>query len=129
MDEETGREKNVVLIGKDTKIPAKTERSFSTVSDGQTGVEIVVTESSYPETDPNSKYVTKIWEGCLELNPPYGKKGRIINVTFSYDENQMMHCKFLDTESVHKNEVEVSLSMAQSATGAVGHNIAKLSVK
>ena len=119
---------NNILIEKGTEIPKKVTKYFYTISDNQEKVECRVTESPYAETDPYSEHVTEIWKGDLMLNPPYGPKGRKIDVTFSYDENQTMHCEFLDTE-FPSNKKEVHLSMAQSATGDVGHDIAKLTVE
>ena len=120
---------NNILIEKGTEIPKEVTEYFTTSSDGQRQIRCRITESPYAETDPNSKYVTEIWNGVLKLNPPYGPKGRRMGVIFSYDENQTMHCRFLDTESASKNEMEVSLSMTRSATDGVGYNIAKLTVE
>ena len=43
-------------------------------------------------------FVNKTWEGDLEL-PPGRPAGQKIQVTFAYDENQVMKCSFLDVES------------------------------
>ena len=64
-----------------------------------------MTESHSAETDRN--FVNVIWEGALEL--PAGRdKGQKIEVTFSYDKNQVMYCSFLDVESNKKTEIDLN---------------------
>ena len=52
------------------------------------------------------------WEGDLEL-PPNRPKGRQINITYSYDENQIMQCTFVDVESGNKIEKTMSLGISE----------------
>ena len=65
---------NNILIEKGTEIPKEVTRDFYTTSDNQEEVLCRVTESPYAETNPDSEHVTKIWEGYLMLNPPYGPR-------------------------------------------------------
>ena len=107
-DEERQQEKlyNSVLIKKGEKIPCSVTNSFFTRHDGQEGVDCKLTESTAPETDP--RFVKIIWEGALEL--PAGRPaGQEIKVTFSYDENQMMKCSFVDAATGRKTEVDLSM--------------------
>lgn len=101
---------NTILIHKGDKIPCSVTESFYTVQDGQRSVNCQLTESTAPETDP--RFVKLIWQGELEL--PEGRpEGQEIKVKFSYDENQIMRCSFVDVETGRKTEID--LSMASSS--------------
>lgn len=101
---------NSVIIEKNRKIPCSVMEPYYTLSDDQTGVDISVTESRAPEKDPT--FVKVIQKG--ELNLPDGRPaGQEINVTYSFDENQIMHCKFLDAAS--GREEVFALSMTQKS--------------
>ncbi|PHR93137.1 MAG: hypothetical protein COA69_04085 [Robiginitomaculum sp.] len=98
---------NSIIIEKGEKIPCIKEESFFTLADGQTAVNCVVTESNTNETDP--KFVKIIWEGDLEL-PANRPANQEIIVRFSYDQNQVMKCSFIDVETNKKTEVDLSMS-------------------
>jgi molecular chaperone DnaK len=100
---------NSILIRKGNKIPCSVTSSFYTVYDGQDGVRCQVTESTSAETDP--RFVKIIWEGDLDL-PPDRPANQEIQVTFSYDENQIMKCSFVDV--LTKNETKIDLSLTAS---------------
>lgn len=103
---------NSVLIHKGDKIPCSTTESFFTVRDGQTSVNCQLTESTAPESDP--RFVKIIWEGDLQL--PEGRpEGQEIQVTFSYDDNQMMKCSFVDVATKRKSEVDLSMISSEPA--------------
>lgn len=103
-------EQNSILIRKGEKIPCSVTESFYTMSDNQTAVKCVVTESTSPETDP--RFVKVIWEGELKL--PEGRpEGQEVQVTFGYDDSQIMFCSFKDVES--GNELPVDISMSGSS--------------
>ena len=114
---------NSVLITKGSKIPCSVTESFLTIADGQEAVECIVTESSAPETDP--RFVKQIWKGELAL--PGGRPAdQEVRVTFSYDANQIMKCKFLDVSSGRENVVDLSMS---SSTEAGANKIDKFLVE
>lgn len=104
---------NTILIHKGEKIPCSITESFFTVHDGQESVNCQLTESTAPETDP--RFVKMVWEGDLEL-PPGRPGGQEIRVTFSYDENQMMRCSFVDVATGRKTEVDLSMASSQDVT-------------
>jgi molecular chaperone DnaK len=86
-------------------------------------VNLRVTESRSPERDPT--FVKILKEGNLNL--PSGREaGQEIKVTFSFDENQVMHCKFVDVAS--GREQVFGISAAQSE-GAVDSDIDKFTVE
>lgn len=96
------------IIPKNTPIPCSVTRSYYTVSEGQTQVRCDVTQSSTRESDPD--FVRIIWEG--ELGPlPDGREPNCeVQVTFAYDENQIMRCSFEDVESGITQEVEIGIT-------------------
>lgn len=100
---------NSILIYKGDKIPTSVTKSFYTVGDGQTSVHCQLTESTAPESDP--RFVKIVWQGELEL-PPGRPAGQEIQVTYAYDENQIMSCSFEDVSTSKK--IEIDLSMADS---------------
>ena len=100
------REKYVdVLIKKNEKLPCSvTERSY-TIADNQTKVSCSVTQANDPTDDP--KWVQVVWDGELEL--PSGRTaGQAIDVTYSYDENSVMHASFVDVATGNKKETTLS---------------------
>jgi len=101
--------KNSIIIRKGEKIPCSVTESFYTVYDGQEGVDCQVTESTAAETDP--RFVKEIWKGELKL-PPGRPAEQEIKVTFSYDDNQIMKCSFVDVST--GRETNIDLSMAAS---------------
>ena len=101
---------NTVIIKKGTKIPASVTELFYTIAYNQREVNCRVTESKNAETDP--RLVKIIWEGELEL-PPRRLRNKKIQVTYSFDDNQIMHCSFLDVAS--GNETTIDLSPVASA--------------
>lgn len=98
---------NSILISKGDKIPCSVTKSFYTRYEGQTNVKCQLTESTSPETDP--RFVKIVWEGDLNL-PPNRPSDQEIRVTYSYDENQIMKCSFVDVATSRKKDVELSMS-------------------
>jgi len=106
IDEETGRRviENRIILKKNTPLPCESIQTFYTVSDGQAKVEVIITQGE----DTAVEYVNKIATHKLKL-PPGRPAGRPIKVTYSYDVNQRMQCKFEDVESNAVLEVDLSL--------------------
>jgi len=101
----------VVLIKKNEKTPCTATQSLYTVYANQTGVSCKVTQANDPTDDP--KWVQIVWDGNLEL--PSGRPaGQELKVTYSYDENSVMHASFLDVAS--GKETETSLSSLEPST-------------
>jgi molecular chaperone DnaK len=106
------RIENTVLIKRLEKIPCNVTQTFYTVSDGQIAVSCELTESLNPETD--QQFVKIIWKGNLEL-PPNRPQGQPIDITYSYDANQMMRCSFVDRTSGRRTDVEIKLASVESS--------------
>jgi len=102
---ESGRLENVILIPCNSTVPCEVTKSFYTIRDGQVGVDCTVTEASDNSVvDP--EFVASKYAHALDL-PPGRPAGREIRVTYSYDRNKVMRCKFLDVESGRRHEVQV----------------------
>ena len=97
---------NSIVINKGEKLPCKTTESYYTVYEGQTSIACKITESKSAETNP--KFVKEIWTGSLDL-PANRPAQQEIQITYSYDENQMMRASFKDMAS--GKETSISLSM------------------
>jgi molecular chaperone DnaK len=98
---------NSILIKKGQTIPCKVTESFYTVADGQTSLNCTITESKAPETDP--RFVKIVHEEDLEL--PAGRpQGQEIEITYSYDVNQIIQASFKDVESQIQKTIEISMS-------------------
>mgnify|MGYP001034152076 CR=1 FL=1 len=106
IDEQTGRRviENRIILKKNTPLPCESTQTFYTVSDGQAKLEVTITQGE----DTAVEYVNKIATHRFKL-PPGRPAGRPIKVTYSYDVNQRMQCKFEDVESNAVLEVDLSL--------------------
>ena len=105
-------DRNSVLIGRDTAIPCQVTKTFYTVYDNQVGVNLSVTESPRHMEDPN--FVKTIWTGELDL--PEGRpSNQPIEVTFGFDDSQMMHCSFKDVNSGETEKVDLRRGTGDSS--------------
>ena len=99
---------NSILIKKGESIPCSVTQTFFTAGDNQRAIDIKITESKSEETDP--KFVKIIHEEEMLL--PEGRpRGQEIEVTYAYDENQVMKAYFKDVAT--GQSTEISLSMVQ----------------
>jgi len=106
IDKETGRRviANRIILRKNTPLPCEASQMFYTMTEGQTTVEVTITQGE----DTTPEYVNKIATHKFEL-PPNRPAQCPIKVTYSYDVNQRMHCKFEDIESGKVLEVDLCL--------------------
>ena len=106
VDKETGRRiiENRIILKKNTPLPCESTQMFYTMSEGQTEVEVTVTQGE----DAAVEYVNKIATHKFKL-PPDRPARCPIKVTYSYDVNQRMHCKFQDIGSGRVLEVDFCL--------------------
>jgi molecular chaperone DnaK len=107
IDKETGKRvvANRIILKKNTPLPCEATQMFYTMKEGQTELEVVITQGE----DIDMRYVNKIATHKLKL--PEDRPSQCpIKVTYSYDLNQRMHCKFHDVESGNALEVDLSLS-------------------
>jgi len=98
---------NSILIRKGEKIPCEVKEVFFTSHDGQESIKCSVTESKAAESDP--RFVKIVHEEKLAL-PPGRPEGQEIEVTYSYDINQMIKASFKDVASGKETEISISVS-------------------
>jgi len=106
IDKETGRRviENRIILKKNTPLPCESSEMFYTISEGQREIEVTITQGE----DTAVEYINKIATHKFKL--PMNRPARCpIKVTYSYDVNQRMHCKFEDLESGRVLEVNFSL--------------------
>jgi molecular chaperone DnaK len=123
IDKETGRRvvQNRIILKKNTPLPCEVSQTFYTVSQGQKRVEVTITQGE----DADPAYVNRIATHSLEL-PPDRPAERPIQVTYSYDLNQRMHCAFKDVESGRLLELDFSLDENDPAADETAEQAAKL---
>jgi molecular chaperone DnaK len=123
IDKETGRRvvQNRIILKKNTPLPCEISQTFYTVSQGQKRVEVTITQGE--DNDP--AYVNRIATHSLEL-PPDRPAERPIQVTYSYDLNQRMHCAFQDVESGRLLELDIALDENDPTADETAEQAAKL---
>jgi molecular chaperone DnaK len=84
------REYNVVVIPKNTTLPAKKSETLNTLYDDQTRLRVQVTEGE----DEDLEYVAILGESTLEI-PAY-PKGAPMEITYSYDLDGIVHVEVKD---------------------------------
>ena len=100
---------NSTLIYKGDKIPTSYTSTYYILQNLQETVRIQITESIVPEE--NIDFVRIIWEGDLELsNPKEVLAGDPIEVTYSYDSNQVMQCEFIEKRSGVSKKVKLDMN-------------------
>jgi len=106
IDENTGKRviENRIILKKNTPLPCESSQMFYTLSEGQTDLEVTITQGE----DTAVEYVNKIATHKFKL-PPKRPSDRPIKVTYIYDVNQRMHCRFEDVESGKVLEVDLCL--------------------
>lgn len=130
IDQETGRRtiKNRIILKKNTPLPCEASQMFYTLSKGQKELEVTITQGEGDDVE----YVNKIATHRLKL-PSDRPAERPIKVTYSYDVNQRMHCKFEDVESGRAFEVDFSLDengkVAETDKGKKGKRLELIKVE
>lgn len=104
LDSSNGATKNMVIIDRNEKIPCSITESLFTVSDNQTAVKCHVTQ--HPEREDDLAFVNTVWKGTLDL-PPGRPQGQEIKVTYSYSEDGIMTCTFLDVQTGNQTSVDL----------------------
>ena len=103
VDEETGQHviRNSIILQKNTPLPCEATQTFYTMADGQTELQVSITQGEDEDPDFVNKIATEVFE--LPADRPANQP---IHVQYSYDANQRMHCRFLDEQSGRTLEVE-----------------------
>ncbi len=125
IDQETGKRfvQNRIILKKNTPLPCEVSQTFYTLSQGQKRIEVTITQGE----DADPAYVNKIATQHFEL-PPDRAAERPIKVTYSYDLNQRMHCKFEDVDSGRLMQVELAVNGEAATTVESGNDAEKTKV-
>lgn len=100
---------NSIILKKNTPLPSTMSDTFYTVHEGQELISVKITQGE--DSDPD--FVDKIDE--IEINLPSGRPdNQPIEVTYSYDENQIMHCKVKDVNSGKIESKKLNLNVNSS---------------
>jgi molecular chaperone DnaK len=95
-----------IVIDKNRKRPCSNTKTYYIPFDNCPKIHCRITQSLSLETDPD--FVNIIWEGYLEPLPKDNSQGDPIEVTYSYDDNGIMHGSFVDLNSGVKKEISIS---------------------
>jgi len=98
------------MIERNTTIPAKKSQIFSTASDNQPGVEIVVLQGERPMSRDNKVLGTFHLEGI----EPAPRGMPQIEVTFDIDANGILHVSAKDKKTNKENKISISGSSGLS---------------
>ena len=101
---------NLVVIERDSKLPAEETTTVYTIYDDQHGIDCSITQSEGRES--NREFVNVIHQGDLEF-PDKKPKGRAIEITYKYDTSGVMHCTFKDVSSDKKYEISLRPESAE----------------
>jgi len=100
---------NNILIKKNTPLPCSETKTFYTVIDDQQSIEIKITQGE--DEDPD--FVNIIHKEDMKL-PSNRPEGQPIEVTYAYDENQMMKCTFKDINADSTKEITIHIDDSSS---------------
>ena len=95
-----------IVIEKNVKRPCSNTERYATPHDDCPKLHCRITQSNALETDPD--FVNVIYDDWLGPLPPGNRRGDPVDVTYSYDDDGIMHASFLDVNSGVKKEVSIS---------------------
>ncbi|MBX7233483.1 MAG: molecular chaperone DnaK [Caldilineales bacterium] len=98
------------MIERNTTIPTKKTQFFTTAANGQTQVEIVVTQGERPLTKDNKKLGNFILAGI----PPAPRGVPQIEVTFDIDANGILHVGARDKATGREQSIKITASSGLS---------------
>ncbi len=98
------------MIERNTTIPTKKAQLFTTASNGQTQVEIMITQGERPLTKDNKKLGNFILDGI----PPAPRGVPQIEVTFDIDANGILHVGARDKATGREQSIKITASSGLS---------------
>ncbi len=101
-DRVTKRDRNHIILPKDTPIPTRQAQEFCTTYDNQEEVLVQLTEGE----DEDPKYITIVGTATMKIPGRY-PQGSPISIVVSYDEDGLIVCQVYDgTSKKHMGNVE-----------------------
>jgi molecular chaperone DnaK len=113
IDPETMRKKNVILIPRNTPLPAKKTERFTTKSDGQRSIVLQVLEGE--NADPGE--CTSIGRTAIHDLPAGMTKGWPIDVTFEYASNGRLSVRAVVPGTGHEAKLDIQRAKGISNDG------------
>ena len=107
---EKQQEYNEIVIEKNTLLPCVRKTSGYLLYDGQDGVDCKITQGEGEDPD----YVDIIENFQLHI-PSGAREGEEVTYTYSYDENQIMHCKVVHHLSGSTAESSIHVKPGKSS--------------
>jgi len=104
---------NSIIIEKGSKLPVAKTNQYSLIGD-QDGFPATVTQSDGPTE--NKEFVHIIAQEQVEIKN--GKKDDEVQITFSYDKSQIMHCTFEHIASGKKHEIQIKSKTSEEVDAA-----------
>jgi len=106
-------DENVIIIKKNTPLPATMSDTFYTTHEGQETVSVKITIGE--DSDPD--FVDQVDKIGISL-PSNRPEGQPIEVKYSYDENQIMHCEVKDINSgkIEAKRIDLSIDSSKKNT-------------
>jgi molecular chaperone DnaK len=104
----------MTVIPKDTELPCTIIKNVYLQYDGHDKVRVTVTQSGFPEEDPNE--VDTAYDGILELEPGSGYENDRVEVIFSYTADEILECSFTHVPSGKSKGVNLSSSFLEERT-------------
>lgn len=98
------------MIERNTTVPVKKAQFFTTAANGQTQVEIVITQGERPLTKDNKKLGNFILDGI----PPAPRGVPQIEVTFDIDANGILHVGAKDKATGREQSIKITASSGLS---------------
>jgi molecular chaperone DnaK len=98
--------KVAIVIDKNVKRPCSFTETFYTPYDNCPKISARMTASNSLEADPD--FVNIIWDGYLEPLPHGNSQGDPIEVTYSFDDDGIMHASFVDINSGVRIDIDIS---------------------
>jgi len=106
-DEFTGQleERNDIILRKNTRLPAVVTKTYYTMHENQTLIEIKITQGE--SSDLSSVYI----RDSLVLDLPAGRESNLpVEATYRYNLDGMMECEFRDVRSGRKVQSKYDFS-------------------
>ncbi len=110
------RQRNSILIPRNSQIPCTRTNTFYTVHEGQEQVELTITQGD----DDDPEFVNVVLRDEMSIPTGYGDAGREIRVEYSYDANGRMLAVFRHPASGRERRFDLDTAVARQGAGAAG---------
>jgi molecular chaperone DnaK len=99
-----------VIIPRNTSVPVKVTKSYSTAHDNQESVEVKVYQGEHPKAANNIRLGSLMLKGIEPA--PAGEPE--VNVTFQVDQDSILHVTAEDVNTANRKEITITDSVRLS---------------